>query len=92
MKLNHMLEVEQTIHDIEERANRNRLGMLVTQRVAEYRAHGVKKDVDTLLAVVNAVLDRAADLDGGFIHTEDIMNVIYEAIEESKGEEEDVAV
>lgn len=86
MKLNHMLEVEQTIRDIEERSERNRLGKLVTQQVAEYRAHGAKKDVDTLLAVVNAVLDKVTDLDGGFIHTEDIMDVIYEAMEDHKEE------
>lgn len=91
MKLNHTLEVEQTIHEIEERNERNRLGMLVTQRVADYRAHGVKKDVDTLLAVVNAVLDKLVDV-GEFVHSEDVMDVIYEAIEEAKGEEEDVAV
>lgn len=91
MKLNNMLEVEQTIHEIEERAERNRLGMLVTQRVADYRTHGVKKDVDTLLAVVNAVLDKLVDV-GEFVHSEDVLNVIYEAmIEESEGEE-DVAV
>lgn len=91
MKLNHMLEVEQTIRDIEERSERNRLGMLVTKQVADYRAHGAKKDVETLLAVVNAVLDKLVDL-GGFVHSEDILNVIYEAIEESKGEDQDVAV
>lgn len=91
MKLNQMLEVEQTIRDIEERSERNRLGRLVTQQVAEYRAHGAKKDVETLLAVVNAVLDKLVDL-GGFVHSEDILNVIYEAIEESKEGEQDVAV
>lgn len=91
MKLNHMLEVEQTIRNIEERSERNRLGMLVTQQVADYRAHGAKQDVETLLAVVNAVLDKVADA-GTFVHSEDIMNVIYEAMEEAKGESEDVAV
>lgn len=91
MKLTHMLEVEQTIHEIEERSNRNRLGMLVTQQVANYRAHGVKKDVEVLLAVVNAVLDKLVDV-GEFVHSEDVMNVIYEAMEEAKGENEDVAV
>jgi len=85
MKLNHMLEVEQAIHEIEERTNRNRLGMLVTQQVADYRAHGAKKDVETLLAVVNAVLDKLVDV-GDFVHSEDVMNVIYEALEEQKEE------
>lgn len=91
MKLNHTMEVEQTIRDIEERSERNRLGRLVTRQVAEYRAHGAKKDVETLLAVVNAVLDKVVDA-GTFVHSEDIMNVIYEAIEESKEGEQDVAV
>lgn len=83
MKLTHMLEVEQAIHEIEERSNRNRLGMLVTQEVANYRAHGAKKDVETLLAVVNAVLDKLVDLDGS-AHSEAILNVIHEAMEVQK--------
>lgn len=90
MKLTHMLEVEQTVHEIEERNSRNRLGMLVTQRVADYRAHGVKKDVDTLLAVVNAVLDKLVDA-GESVRSESVLDAIYEAIEETK-EDEDVAV
>lgn len=91
MKLNHMLEVESSLHEIEERAKRNRLGMLVTQQVAEYRAHGVKKDVETLLAIVNAVMDMSVD-PGGFVHAEDILSVIHEAIEDTKEGEQDVAV
>jgi butyrate kinase len=83
MKLEHMLEVEQAIHEIEERSNRNRLGMLVTQEVADYRAHGAKKDVETLLAVVNGVLDKLV-VSGGYAHSEDILNVIYETLEEQK--------
>jgi hypothetical protein len=83
MKLEHVLEVEQTIHEIEERSNRNRLGMLVTQEVADYRAHGAKKDVETLLAVVNAVMDKLAD-SGDSVRSEDILAVIHEAMEESK--------
>jgi len=79
MKLNHLLEVEETLHEIEERAERNRLGKLVTVEVAEYRAHGAKKDVETLLAVVNGVLDKLVDLDGS-VHSEDILNVIHEAL------------
>lgn len=90
MKLTHMLEVEQTIHEIEERNTRNRLGMLVTQRVADYRAHGVKKDVDTLLAVVNAVMDKLVHT-GESVATEDVLDAIYGAIEEPKWEGEDVA-
>jgi hypothetical protein len=91
MKLNHMLKVEQTLHEIEERNERNRLGMLVTEEVAQYRAHGAKQDVETLLAVVNAVLDTLVD-PGGFVHSEDVMDAIYEAIEEHKESEQDVAV
>lgn len=90
MKLNLMLEVEETVREIEERNRRNRLGMLVTNEVAKYRAHGVKKDVDTLLTVVNAVLDKLADA-GEFVRSESVLDAIHEAIEESKGEE-DVAV
>jgi hypothetical protein len=91
MKLNHMLEVEQTIRNIEERSERNRLGMLVTLQVADYRAHGAKQDVETLLAVVNAVLDELLTV-GYYVRAEDVLDAIYEAIEKSKGEEKDVAV
>lgn len=90
MTLNHMLEVEQAIHEIEERNERNRLGMLVTKQVAEYRAHGAKQDVETLLAVVNAVLDELV-IEGGYTHAEDILAVIHEALNKEEGEQ-DVAV
>lgn len=91
MKINHMLEVEQTIRDIEERSERNRLGMLVTRQVADYRAHGAKKDVETLLAVVNAVMDELLTV-GYYVRAEDVLDTIYEAIEKSKEGEQDVAV
>jgi len=91
MKLEHMLEVEHAIHEIEERAERNRLGMLVTQEVANYRAHGARKDVETLLAVVNAVLDELV-VGSHNKHPEDLLEVIYKALTDEEEGEEDVAV